>query len=327
MRPLLLKYRPNAHVSARERGTDPGCIHIGIGFDKNYLNQFYALMTSLIENHSGGQLEIHAITEGISAAEKNEISLVIGKSGNTISFYEVDPSLVRQFVLSSQWTSVVYYRLFFPGLIPKSIKRLIYLDCDTLVINSLLPLYSTNLDNYPIGAVYDNYVKTQPYLDIVNEGEYFNSGVLVIDIEKWNEQEISEKAFRYLAEYPEKILFVDQCALNAVLRNNWKKLNSRFNLMYSVLPEGAGKNELSELLDDGVIVHFTLQRPWNMLCTNRLRQLYFYYLRRSGVKTSGWRGYSDFEIAKLPRWLKIRLREFYFDSPFVQKIWRLILLK
>ncbi|MEX2231769.1 MAG: glycosyltransferase family 8 protein [Cyclobacteriaceae bacterium] len=312
---------------SRVQEIDPGCIHIGTGFDKNYLNPFYSLMTSLIENHSSGQFEIHAITKGISADEKNEISSVIGKSGNRISFYDVDPSLVKQFILSSQWTSVVYYRLFFTMLISRPIQRLIYLDCDTVVINSLWPLYNINLDNHPVGAVYDNYVKTQPYLGIINEGEYFNSGVLVMDVEKWKQQEISEKAFGYLLEYPENILFVDQCALNAVLRNNWKKLNNRFNLMYSVLPEGVGKKALSEFLKDGVVVHFTLQRPWHMLCKNRLRQLYFYYLKRSGMNTAGGHDYTDFEIKKIPGWLKIRLQEFYFDSPYVQRIWRFINLK
>jgi lipopolysaccharide biosynthesis glycosyltransferase len=307
--------------------THPGCINIGTGFDKNYLNPFYSLMASLIENHSSGQFEIHAITRGISVDEKNEISSVIGKSGNRISFYEVDPSLVHQFKLSSEWTSVVYYRLFFTMLISRPIQRLIYLDCDTVVIESLWPLYNINLDNHPVGAVYDNYVKTQPSLGIVNEGEYFNSGVLVIDVEKWKAQEISEKAIRYLLEYNENILFVDQCALNAVLQHNWKKLDKRFNLMYSFLPEGLGRKALAEFLKDGVVVHFTLQRPWHMLCKNRLRQLYFYYLHRSGMNTSGWHGYTDFEIKKIPAWLKIRLQEFYFDSPFVKRIWRFIRLK
>lgn len=300
------------------------CIHIAIGFDENYLPPVFSLISSLISNHPGGQIHIHAITDGISDKEKNQITRFIENAGNRIAFYTIDQSLIRQFVLTNQWTSVVYYRLFFTMVIPKQISRLLYLDCDTIVINSLLPLYTIIMDGYPVAAVYDNYVKTQPLLNIVKEGEYFNSGVLLIDVEMWKKQKISEHACNYLKQHPENILFVDQCALNVVLRNNWKKLDYRFNLMYSFLPETIGKKELYNLMKDNVVIHYTLQRPWQMLCKNRLRSLYFFYLKRSGSAKLRWHGYSDFEVKKIPAWLMIRLKECYFDVPRLQKFWRFI---
>lgn len=297
-------------------------IHIGTGFDRNYLRPFYALIASLIENHPDDLLDIHAIAEGLSGIEKKEISDLLVKAGHSISFYEVDELLVKRFVLSGNWTSVVYYRLFFSLLLPGHITRMIYLDCDTVVVNSLRSLYSIDLESFPLGAVYDNYVKTQPHIGIVEEGEYFNSGVLLIDLKAWKRLEISEKAFNYLLSHPERILFVDQCALNAVLRNNWKKLEAKFNLMYSTLPEAVSRTQIRELLKDTVVIHYTLQRPWLMLCKNRLRNLYFYYLGRSGIKSPASRHYTDFELKKIPALLAIRLREFYFDVPIIQKIWR-----
>jgi lipopolysaccharide biosynthesis glycosyltransferase len=182
------------------------------------------------------------------------------------------------------------------------------------------------MEHYPVAAVYDNYVKTQPLIDIVQEGEYFNSGVLLIDVNKWKQQNISEKACQYLLHNPQNILFVDQCALNVVLRNNWKKLDSRFNLMYSSLPDPLDKNQIHGLLKENVVVHYTLQRPWQMLCKNRLRNLYFFYLKRSGADQD-WHGYADFEVKKIPAWIKIRLNELYFDLPYLRKMWRSIQAK
>lgn len=148
-----------------------------------------------------------------------------------------------------------------------------------------------------------------------------------MDIHKWNQQQVSERALDYLLTYPEKIVFVDQCALNAVLRNNWKKLDPCFNLMYSLLPEGLSKRHLNDYLNKAVIIHFTLQRPWQMLCRNRLRYLYFFHLRRSRLKLYPFYCYSDFEWKKIPAWLKLRTRELYFDMPVIQKIWRSRLAK
>ena len=145
---------------------------------------------------------------------------------------------------------------------------------------------------------------------------------MVIDTEMWKKQRIADRAAQYLLEHPERILFVDQCGLNAILRNNWKKLDTRFNTMYSVLKEDAARKEIEDVLARAVVVHFTLQRPWQMLCRNRLRFLYFDYLKESGVTGLPWHGYTDFELRKIPAWLKVRALEFYFDSPLLQRLWR-----
>jgi lipopolysaccharide biosynthesis glycosyltransferase len=234
----------------------------------------------------------------------------------------VDKNLVEKFVLRDQWTSAAYYRLFFSSLLPVNIERLLYLDCDTLVINPLTELFQLPLDGHPVGAVYDNYVKTQPAIGIFEEGEYFNSGVLLMDLAKWRQQAISEKTFAYLTSYPDRIRYVDQCALNAVLKRNWRKLDFRFNLMYSALPEPLDQLQMKKYLKEVTIIHFTLQRPWQMLCRNRLRFLYFHYLPHSGSRFFFWNYYSDFKMRKIPEWLRIRAIEFYFDTPFIQRIWR-----
>jgi lipopolysaccharide biosynthesis glycosyltransferase len=188
------------------------------------------------------------------------------------------------------------------------------------VINVLKDLYLQDLENYPVGAVYDNYVIKNFELGIMEEGNYFNSGVLLIDVDLWNEQHISDKAIKFLQEYPEKIKFVDQDALNAVLINNWKKLDWKFNVIYTRLPYSLSKNEMQLFIKDKVIIHFTIQRPWLMLCKNRYRNLYFYYLKKSQIKIR--KRYVDFSWTKIPAYLKIRLLEWYLDSTFVQKIWR-----
>lgn len=300
------------------------CIHIGTGFDRNYLNAFHALLGSLVRNHSETPLELHIITDGLTSKEKAKIRTRVSNAGHRLTFYEVDPSRVKHFMVSGEWTSVVYYRLLFSTLIHRSIRRLLYLDCDIVAIKSLWSLYTIELDGYPVGAVYDNYVKKQSYIGISTEGEYFNSGVLVIDLEKWRDQQISEKAFNYLLTHPDRILYVDQCALNAVLISNWKKLEPRFNLMYSFFPQDMDKTQLREFINNGVVVHFTLQRPWNMLCKNRLRKLYFHYSEISGLNFLPWVRYTDFEMRKIPAWLMIRLQEFYFDHPWIQRIRRFL---
>jgi lipopolysaccharide biosynthesis glycosyltransferase len=186
-------------------------IHIAVAFDQNYLNQFYALSTSLFFNNKSCTIHLHTIATGITEVERSAIVAYVKKHGADISFYIIDQVQVSKFVLTNQWTSAVYYRLFFPLLVPTTVSRLLYLDSDTVAVGDVSELYAVNLDGYPVGCVYDNYVKHQPLIGI-SEGEYFNSGVLVIDIERWKFLRISERAIDYLQKFPERILYVDQCA-------------------------------------------------------------------------------------------------------------------
>jgi lipopolysaccharide biosynthesis glycosyltransferase len=296
-------------------------IHLAVAFDKNYLVPVYALITSIFSHNNPAKIHFHAIVTGITNEELDQLTTYVRKSGAYISYYSIDETFVKKFVLINKWTSAVYYRLFFPLLVPPGIDRLLYLDTDTIVVNNLAELFQTPLENFPMGAVYDIYVKNQPLLNIHEEGEYFNSGVLLIDVYKWREQKISEKAINYLIEHSEKILYVDQCALNAILYSNWKKLPSKFNLIYSFVPDGLSKKQIERYVKDKVVIHYTLQRPWSMLCRNRLDYLYYYYLKRSPLGKTIKR-YTDFKWAKVPNFLKIKLFHLYLDLPGLPGFWR-----
>ena len=297
-------------------------MNLGIAFDQNYVTAFYALLTSIIETNRGEAITIHAIVSGLSDGEKQQISEFITDNKFEINYYAVNDSKVSGFALSNNWTSAVYYRLFFPLLVPDSVEQLLYLDTDTLILGNLSGLFLEGTDSFPVAAVYDNYVQTAPHIGVNDPGQYFNSGVLLINIPFWNQQQISEKAFQFLNQYPEKIKFVDQDALNAILKNNWKNLDVKYNFMYSSMPEGVSKTYLTTLISNVIVLHFTLHRPWNLLCRNRFRTLYFYYLKKSPLRKK--KIIIDFKLGKLPELIKIRLEEFYFDNSILQNFWKKI---
>jgi lipopolysaccharide biosynthesis glycosyltransferase len=295
-------------------------IQLGIAFDQNYLVPFYALATSIFTHNTGEHIVVHAIATGITEEEKRSLETFFEQHGAKIHFYQIDEQVVQQFVVTGKWTAAVYYRLYFPFLVPPDVERLLYLDTDIIVVNNLRSLYEADLEGKPVAAVYDNYVKTAPQLGIRNEGAYFNSGVLVIDIGKWKDQKVSEKAFDYLMNFPDRINFVDQDALNAVLIGNWKKLDYRFNLLRSYIPDGMSKKEQRDFLKDKVVIHYTLDRPWKMLCKNPFRHLYHRNLKLSPYKTR--RMFDDYSWAKMPYYIRIKLTDLYFNLPWVQALWR-----
>lgn len=297
-------------------------VHLGIAFDNNYLSPFYALAASIIDNNKNNKITIHAIVSGISSKVKEEITSYLNGFGHEVFFYSIDEKLVAHFTLINKWTQAVYYRLLFPILVPENVERLLYIDTDTLVLNDLAPFFQEPLGDKPVGAVYDNYVINHPEIGVHGEGNYFNSGVLLMDIKRWKQQNITQKAFDYLNQFPEKIKFVDQDALNAVLIDNWKKLPYKYNLLYSYIPQDLPKSQMEDFIKDKVIIHFTLQRPWSCISKNRFRYLYHHYLKNSPAPIKN--KYNDWSWNKIIPALQVRFLEFYFDQPVLQKFWRKI---
>lgn len=295
-------------------------IHLAIAFDENYLNPFYALVSSVFSNNRTNTIHIHCIATGISSDLQKEISQYVEREKGTIQFYSIEDARLHDLITMSTWTKAVYYRLYFPMLLQQSISRLLYMDTDTIVLKDLKTLYSSSLDGFPVGAVYDNYVRTQPLIGIEEENEYFNSGMLLIDLDVWRKEHVSENTIQYLMKFPERIKFVDQCGLNAVLYKRWKKLDRHFNLLYTYIKQDANQEERKRILENTTLLHFTLQRPWYMLCKNPFRSLYHDYLRKSPL----FKGEPivDFSFSKMPQWIYIRMVEAYQDTKWVKRMWR-----
>lgn len=294
-------------------------IHIGIAFDRNYLSPFYALAHSIQVNHSPGEVILHCIATGITTPEKNNI-LDFFHPALEIRFYNIDPAQLADLVLNAKWSTAVYYRLLFPELVGVEIGKLLYLDCDTLCVGNLRPLYELDFSE-PVAAASDTYVRTQPLLGITEPGAYFNSGVMVMNLPVWSENKISELTLKYLRDYPERILFVDQCGLNAVLANRWKLLPEQANLMFSSIPQARSTAYYQDLLKDVVILHYTLQRPWELSCSNPYRGLYWKSLRETPGRGQA---YTDAAWKNYFRWLKINVLEWYFNFPALQVGWQFL---
>lgn len=99
----------------------------------------------------------------------------------------------------------INYQSYFRYLIPDYVseEKVLYLDCDIIVTESLDGLFNLDLKNYPVAAV--------PDLPTTNDG--FNSGVLLINNKYWRENDILNKLIKLTVEYHEKV-YGDQGILN-----------------------------------------------------------------------------------------------------------------
>ena len=199
----------------------------------------------------------------------------------------MDDSLFESAPVTKRYPKEMYYRLLAHKLLPSELDRILYLDPDILVINPLRPLWETEL-NENIFAAAAHTGKT----DIVNsvnrirlgtEHDYYNSGVLLMDLNKARKEIIPEDIFEYVGNRGRELILPDQDVLNAVYGDRilpiddvlWN-YDARNYSNYMVC--SGGLCNMRWVLEHTSILHFCgNEKPWKSRYIHRFGILYQHY--------------------------------------------------
>ncbi|MFH8387179.1 glycosyltransferase family 8 protein [Kitasatospora sp. NPDC018058] len=253
------------------------------GVDDGYARPLRTLMHSIAAAHPDtvGELRLIVLDQQISAANRKAILRDADRTGLRTEL-RLAPLTDPRYPVSDWVSGAVYVRLAIPEVIPDE-RRVLYLDADTLVLGDLRPLLRQSLDGRPIGAVRD------PQNPVIGRGiqlpgwdqlgipygrDYFNSGVMLIDLDRCRRLGVFERSRQFLSEHPDKVRFWDQDALNWAVDDNWQRLERRWNT-FAMSPQAAqpgfihyaeADSPLAQLLQDektAALVHFAgPDKPW-----------------------------------------------------------------
>ncbi|MCZ6888583.1 MAG: glycosyltransferase family 8 protein [Gammaproteobacteria bacterium] len=260
------------------------------------------MRSSMVNLRHGTHLELIVIDGGIRKGNKEKIARSLENYPCGITFSTVDPTRLEGVRLTTDFPTVTHFRLLIPELVPASCSKVIYLDSDLVVRGDLGALWNLNLGDNHLLAAQDTGVlllRDAPGLPehrtpgTGNAPMYFNSGVLVIDVEKWRADRIGEQVIAYAQTNRKHVRWPDQDALNATLIGKWGPLDLRWNQLPSVHDEALWVDERfsypqrEQLVDDPHIVHYSQGKPWKFGCRHPQVDLYFHYLDQTAW--SGWR--------------------------------------
>lgn len=275
---------------------EPSTVHVGFCCDERYVQPLAVAVQSLVDT-LGGAPRIHfwiVSNEGASGALQpvREIARRRGADYTLLPTSSFEP-LLRDVGTTGHITRAAYFRLFLPELLPAGVDRIIYLDSDIVVRRSLAELWAIPLNGHAIAAVMKPRAAEYRDVGLQTETDYFNSGVLVIDVARWRNRRVREAALRFAAHHPGRVHGHDQPALNHVFAGEWQRLDLRWNQQFKFFAHTAGylgldRAELRRLRNDPFIVHYTTgSKPWHPLNDHPLRACYFDVLDRTPF--AGWR--------------------------------------
>ncbi len=220
----------------QEKGNE--IIPIFFAVDDNYAPFLSVALISMMDNASPNyDYRVYILIEKLSKANREK--LLAHKKGNfSIEFVSVEKhinKLKAKLHLRAYYTKSTYYRFFIPDLFPQYDKGL-YLDCDIAVSGDVLKLYNTELgDNY-VAAVTDRVITDIPVFNeysekvlCVNNRDYFNAGILVMNLKKFREEKILVN-IQKLMEWKTFKVAQDQDYLNVFCHNKVVYLDERWNL-------------------------------------------------------------------------------------------------
>lgn len=287
---------------------------VALAADETYAPALAVAVRSVIDNFGDRRrLTIYVLDRGLTRSTKRKLRSSWPERAN-VRFVRADQVLLES--LPMPWDRAIiphvnqsmYIRLFIPDLLPHDESRVLYLDADTLALADVTDLWDVDLKGYPVAAVQDAVLRvvSSPLVPLDHEelglgpnAKYFNSGVLLMDLDVWRTEDLSERVLRYLMENQAEVRFPDQDALNAVLCDRWKQLDISWNVQVNEwirmvriregrhaeawLPNEPNRVRESVPPNGAKIMHFVgRHKPWTSRFRHEAyRELYRQYQRRT----------------------------------------------
>lgn len=240
-------------------------IPVFLASDDNYAPFVATTIYSILENTSSF-VDFYILDGGITNKSKELIEQSLENFKNySITYFDMSKYDLSRFPDVKHYSLNAFSRYFIPELVP-NLKKVIYMDVDIIVKGDIKELYDENLEPYALGAVLENfyegnykYLKEKIYPEYQGGEKYFNSGVLLLDVQKFRENNLSEKLVDLTIKLFKKLNCPDQDILNIVFENNFKQLDYKYNYMPDHIEFMERKNIK---VSQPVIMHFTGPKPW-----------------------------------------------------------------
>ena len=273
------------HLSAKS-------LNVVVTCDNHYIVLLAALIKSIETNlNKNYKVSLHIIEDRVSSGNKKKLERSINSNIITINWYRMKTILADKESLPIDGSSFplnIYMRLFIPYFIPEGVDKVLYLDVDMIAETDISLLVETNMQNHIVAAVQDprvlqfghhwGGVPNYHVLGFKPNTPYFNTGLLLINIAAWRENNITAKVIDCINRNKKYAFYPDQYGLNVVLANQWLSLDSRWNFFSS---------EKESNQASAAIIHFIERKPIyrSYYFNDAFKEKFYQYLQQTEWKS------------------------------------------
>lgn len=318
----------------------------------NYAFITCSSITSLFENNKDAEeINVYIIEHGFREETKEKYRRLAWRYGRNI-YFTMMPDVNKEYGLGLKsiketWLFDSYSRLFLDTILP-SLDRVLYLDGDTLILNSLKDLWEMELGDNCCAAALDCLGARYYDLFEINKGKYCNSGVILFDLAQWRKDNIAGQIVKYVQNKNGYVFFMEQSVFNTVLQGKIAYLPAIYNtssIMLMFTPEQLWKmrkpkyfynlDEIKAAVKTPTIIHMTglfyiINKPWNEVTNHPCKALFWSYFKKMDWERDEMqkdsRGFmvrmKDTLVHACPIRLLVPLVSWVYNGPRVRRIRR-----
>lgn len=259
--------------------------------DEQYATPLIVTVTSLLEHlRPGVGLDLYVMDAGLAPATRVKLE---GAWSERLRLHWApfdDSKLAPLRGYGYPSSTAANARLLAGSSLPDDVKKIIYLDADLLIQRDIAELGEIGMCGNIALAIQDSFIARY------GERPYFNSGVMVIDLEAWRASGMEARCLEAARRLPKRTKWLDQHVLNECLAGRWRLLPPVWNKQFflDVYPDWRctpyGEEEFREARSGPAIVHFcSSTKPWHWFCDHPPEDVLAYRdaLGRTGAGLTG----------------------------------------
>lgn len=240
--------------------------------DYSYRENILMCVASIMRFPIKEGYDIYIMQSDWDILSKNELKSLVGEKGN-VHFVDINIGDFKEFPETTRYPNIIYYRILAAKYLPKHVEKILYLDGDIIVINSLEELYNTEFDGNLFCAC--THVKrfltklNQYRLGLKKEYPYINSGVLLMNLVELRKRINISEIISFVEKKEAVLLLPDQDIISALYGDSIKLIDT---MKYNVSDRMVNFNNLNfmnEKIDiewvrnNSVIIHYYgKNKPW-----------------------------------------------------------------
>lgn len=254
--------------------------------DNNYTIPLCTSIKSLVKNNKQGNYKIYILYSKNNLSDWNKFLISLNSESNfEIEFVQIDDKLFADFITSPECNYIskeTYYRFILPSKLSQ-FDKVLYLDCDTIILSDIRELYNTDITDFYIAGA-DDYTK-DGFCKRLNISEYVNAGVLLFNLKKIREENFQQKLFDYYFENINNLPYQDQDVINVVFQGGIKVFDKSWNVQL-FQDELAEQKDINTSNKDEKILHYICNpKPWHKGYKSNYKKFYYKYFYSLNIIT------------------------------------------
>ena len=283
-------------------------MNILVTLDEGYLGPLTIMLRSLVDNHrttkTGGDrgeawdIDVYVMNSALNEAQLEKVRRGVedycgaeDTKRMKLIDVKVDPEMLKNAPITERYPQEMYYRIFAARFLPKDLERVLYLDPDMVIINSLEELYTMDFENHwfcaasHVGRVLEKINEIR--LQSEEPGPYINSGVMLMNLSALRESQDERQVFGYIEKNRDVLILPDQDVISALYGGKIKEIDHyRYNMTEraftaeQINPIPGAVDEKWVMRNTCVVHYLGRNKPWKEHYRGKLDFFYQWYARK-----------------------------------------------